>query len=102
LPRMARIASELTANELILRADGAGAIAVPRHAPPPAPLRTVWVWRSKDLLAEDCGREASAWLSAFLGTSCHLVRIGEKFRRPVLERRAARPGETLVEGRVLT
>jgi uncharacterized protein YcbX len=102
LPNMARIAAELTATDLILRADGDGAISVPLRASTPAPLRTVWVWRSKDLRAEDCGREASAWLSAFLGLTCHLVRIGDRFRRPVLERRAPRPGESLIEGRVLT
>ena len=33
-------------------------------------------------------RRVSAWLSAFLGVTCHLVRIGEKFRRPVLDRPA--------------
>jgi uncharacterized protein YcbX len=102
LPRMAQIAAELTATDLILRAEGAGAISVSLRAATPAPLRTVWVWRSKDLRAEDCGREVSAWLSAFLGLPCHLVRIGEHFHRPVLERRAPLPGESLIEGRVLT
>jgi hypothetical protein len=102
LPRMAQIATELTATDLILRAERAGAISVPLRAAAPAPLRTVWIWRSKDLRAEDCGREVSVWLSGFLGTACHLVRIGEQFRRPVLERRAPRLGESLIEGRVLT
>jgi uncharacterized protein YcbX len=54
------------------------------------------------LRAEDCGPEISAWLSALLGMSCHLVRIGKDFRRPVLERREPRPGETLLDGRVVT
>ncbi len=102
LPRMAQIATELTPTDLILRAEGAGAISVPLRAATPAPLRTVWVWRSKDLRAEDCGHDASAWLSAFLGLPCYLVRIGDQFRRPVLERRAPLPGESLIEGRVLT
>ncbi len=102
LPRMAQIATELTTTDLILRAEGSGSVAVPIRPAGPAPLRAVWIWRSKDLLAEDCGSEASVWLSAFLGMACHLVRIGEKFRRPVLERRTPLTGETLIEGRVLT
>ena len=102
LPRMAQIATAIAGDRLLLRADGAGEITVPLRAAGPVTLRTVWIWRSKDLRAEDCGPEVSAWLSAFLGAPCHLVRIGEAFRRPVLERRAPEPGETLVEGRVLT
>ena len=102
LPRMAQIATELAGCELILRAEGAGSISVPLCAATTPTLRTVWVWRSKDLRTEDCGGEASAWLSAFLGVACHLVRIGSDFRRPVLERREPRAGETLLDGRVLT
>ena len=103
LPRMARIFATLTPTLVMLHAEGAGSISVPRRAGSSAPpLRQVWVWRSKDLLAEDCGPEVAAWLSAYLGKSCRLVRIGEAFRRPVLERRDPRPGESLVEGRVLT
>ena len=85
LPRMALISTALTATALLLRADGAGEISVPLRATAPATLRTVSIWRSHGLLAEDCGRDVSAWLSAFLGVTCHLVRIGEKFRRPVLD-----------------
>ena len=102
LPRMAQITTEVAGGHLVLRAEGAGTISVPIHAAASPSLRTVWIWRSKDLRAEDCGREVSTWLSAFLGVACHLVRIGPEFRRPVLERRAPRPGETLIEGRVLT
>jgi uncharacterized protein YcbX len=88
LPRMALISTELTSTALRLRADGVGEISVPLRALAPATLRTVSIWRSHGLLAEDCGRDVSAWLSAFLGVTCHLVRIGEKFRRPVLDRPA--------------
>ena len=86
LPRMALISTELTSTALRLRADGVGEISVPLRALVPATLRTVSIWRSQGLLAEDCGRDVSAWLSTFLGVTCHLVRIGEKFRRPVLDR----------------
>jgi hypothetical protein len=100
---MARISATLTPTQLVLHSDEAGSISVPRRADTPTPeLRKVWIWRSKDLLAEDCGPDVAAWLSALLGKPCHLVRIGGAFRRPVLERRAAQPGESLVEGRVLT
>ena len=102
LPRMAQIATELAGGNLVLRAEGAGSISVPLRAAASPTLRTVWIWRSRDLRAEDCGPEVSAWLSAFLGVACHLVRIGNDFRRPVLERREPRAGETLIDGRVLT
>lgn len=94
LPRMALITTALTAEELALSADGAGRIAVRRAADPAAPLRTVSVWKSESLLADDCGADAAAWLSGFLGVPCRLVRIGQKFSRPVLKP-AARPGDVL-------
>ena len=105
LPRMALISTALTATTLVLRADGVGEISVPLRAPAPATLRTVSIWRSHGLLAEDCGRDVSAWLSAFLGVTCHLVRIGEKFRRPVLDRpafAAAGTNAPVVDGHVVS
>ncbi len=98
LPRMALIATALTARDLVLRTDDAGEIAVPLHADPSAPpltLRTVSVWKSEGLLAEDCGPDASHFLSSFLGVTCHLVRIGEKFRRPVLNPQRATPDDVV-------
>ena len=99
LPRMALISTALDPTHLTLSADGAASVRIPRHSsldPYPATLRTVSIWRSQGLIAEDCGREVSAWLSAFLGVTCHLVRIGEKFRRPVLDHPAfsAAPANT--------
>lgn len=105
LPRMAGIATALTAGELVLTAEAHGSISVPLRTREPAPLRTVEVWRSKNLLAEDCGPDASQWLSAFLGVACHLVRIGERFRRPVLERppfTSAPAGAPTIDGRVVS
>jgi uncharacterized protein YcbX len=93
LPRMALIATELTADQLLLRADGAGQIAVRRQPDPAAPLRNVSVWKSTGLLAEDCGDEPARWLSDFLKTPCRLVRIGEKFLRPILKPDVAGPGD---------
>lgn len=63
-----------------------------RRIDPAAPLRAVAVWRSEGLLAEDCGDAAAAWLGTVLQLKCRLVRIGEKFRRPVLKK-AGQPGD---------
>ena len=92
LPRMALVETTLEATTLTLRAASAGSVRVPRAADPRATLRTVSVWKSEGLLAEDCGDDAATFLSEFLGTRCRLVRIGEKFSRPVLKR-AAYPGD---------
>lgn len=91
-PRMARIATKLHDGRLTLSADGAGAIAVPTASDPAAPLRTVTVWKSEGLQAEDCGEAVAGWLTEFLGFACRLVRIGQQFSRPVLKA-AARPGD---------
>lgn len=107
LPRMAQIATALTSDALLLRAEGAGEVVVPLRAAGPIRHRAVSVWRSHELVAEDCGPDVTAWLSAFLDTTCHLVRIGDDFRRPVL--RKPRPdvvpavrGAPLIEGRIVT
>lgn len=92
LPRMARIETKLSAGLLTLSADGAGSVSVPTSSDPSAPLRTVSIWKHEGLQAEDCGPAATAWLSELLGSACHLVRIGERFSRPVLKS-AARPGD---------
>ncbi len=93
LPRLAQIATALSSDSLTLSADGHGSISVPRHTPSnitPARL-TVSIWRSKNLLADDCGPESAEWLSAFLQTPVRLVRIGHQFRRPVLYKSAFAP-----------
>ena len=95
LPRMALIETALSAETLTLRAMGAGDCTVARRADGEAPLRSVSIWKSEGLLAEDCGDDAARWLSDFLATKCRLVRIGEKFRRPVLKP-AAGPGDLVM------
>lgn len=100
LPRMARVDTALDATHLTLSAEGAGRVRVilapdpasPELAERAAPLRTVTIWKSEGLQAEDCGAAAAEFLSAFLATHCRLVRIGPAFCRPVLKP-AARPGE---------
>jgi uncharacterized protein YcbX len=93
LPRMALIETALTADSLTLSAPGAGSVSVARASDPAAPLRTVSVWSSAGLQAEDCGEESSRWLSTFLDTPSRLVRAGAAFKRPVLKPGKARPGD---------
>lgn len=95
LPRMALVETALTARDLILRAPHGGSCAVPLRAAAPAELLPVRVWSSEGLLAEDCGVEVAVWLSDFLRTPCRLVRIGEKFLRPMLKPGKSRPGDIM-------
>jgi uncharacterized protein YcbX len=83
LPRMALIGTALAADTLTLSAEGAAPLDVPRRSQADAPLRSVSVWQSEGLKAEDCGEPAATWLQAVLGCVCRLVRIGPAFRRPV-------------------
>jgi uncharacterized protein YcbX len=92
LPRMALVSTALAPGALTLSAEGAGAITVSTASDPSATLHSVAVWKSEGLQAEDCGPAAAAWLSDCLQQPCRLVRIGEKFRRPVLKK-AAQPGD---------
>ncbi len=97
LPRMAQISTALTASTLTLSADHHGSITVGRASCPtvgdePRPTISVTIWKHEGLQAEDCGDGPAAWLSSFLDFKCRLVRIGEKFRRPVLKS-AAQPGD---------
>jgi len=92
VPRMARIDARLSPGTLTLSAEGAGRVDVPTASDPVAPLRSVSVWKSEGLQAEDCGPGASSWLSDFLGFPCLLARIGNRFTRPVLKS-AARTGD---------
>jgi uncharacterized protein YcbX len=92
LPGMARIATELTADSLVLSGEGTAPLPVARTPGPGAPVREVRVWGHSGLLAEDCGDGAADWLAALLGCRCRLVRIGESFRREVTKD-AARPGD---------
>ncbi len=100
LPRMALVATALDATHLTLSvspsslSSGApsSAIRIARASDPAAPLRPVSVWKSENLLAEDCGDAAATFLSDFLSARCRLVRIGAAFTRPILKT-TARPGD---------
>lgn len=83
LPRMTLVVTALDAVHLHLSAEGAGSIRVPLASDPGAPVRGITLWKNEGLLTEDCGDAPATWLSDFLDFKCRLVRIGEKFRRPV-------------------
>lgn len=93
LPEMARVSTNLDATHLTLAAEGRGAIRVPLHEPEDPVLRSVSVWSSEGLRAEDCGPAAARWLSGVLGRECSLVRIGAAFHRPVTKGNHARDGD---------
>ncbi|HYC71712.1 MAG TPA: MOSC N-terminal beta barrel domain-containing protein [Opitutaceae bacterium] len=86
LPRMALVATALSADALTLSAAGFGSVSVRRAPDPAAPVRPVTVWKAEGLLAEDCGDEAAAFLSRFLEAPLRLVRIGPQYHRPVGDR----------------
>ena len=91
-PRMALISPTLSDRTLTLRSATGGSVSVHREPDTGAPVRTVSIWKSEGLLAEDCGDEPADWLSDFPQLRCRLVRIGPKFTRPVLKQ-AAGPGD---------
>ena len=94
LPRMALVATALDATHLTLSTSASASIRVARASDPAAPLRPVSVWKSENLLAEDCGDDAATFLSDFLATRCRLVRLGAAFHRPILKP-TARPGDVV-------
>lgn len=91
LPRMALVSTSLDATHLTLSVSPSSLPSVPAPSSvrvalasdPAAPLRSVSVWKSENLLAEDCGNDAATFLSDFLATRCRLVRIGAAFTRAI-------------------
>jgi len=80
-PRMALVAITVEDDGLICTAPGWDDLFVPITLTDPQTL-SVTIWRST-CLAQRVGREADAWFSAFLETSCHLVYMPESTRRSV-------------------
>jgi len=91
IPAMATVSTALTETTLTLSAGGQS-IAIARGSDPQALLKPVSVWRDGGLLAEDCGDEVAEWLSQVLAVPCRLVRIGDRFQRPV-PKEAAQAGD---------
>lgn len=93
-PQMALVGTQLEPTRLTLSAPGRADLVVSRASDPSAPVRRVTVWQHENLAAEDCGREAAAWLTAFLEVDCALVRLGRDYGRAVLKP-AARPDDNV-------
>lgn len=82
VPRLALVETALSENQLRLSCSGFGSIEFPLSESN-SPHRTVSVWGSQGLQAEDCGDAPHRWISEFLGAKFWLVRIGPAFRREV-------------------
>jgi hypothetical protein len=83
-PRMALIAPQLHEAMLELRAPGMASLWLPIICPQAgeAVERQVCLWRER-MPALDCGDEAAAWFSSFLGARCRLVRFHPEVIRAV-------------------
>lgn len=79
-PRMALIGTDFRDGGLVLEAPGMGEL--PAGALLPGAEGEAEVWEDR-VRVEDQGEEAAAWLSAFLGRPCRLVRASLSFRRDV-------------------
>jgi uncharacterized protein len=90
VPRMALIAPQLAAGELRVAAPGMPPLATPVAVE--GLTRPVVVWRDR-CDAVDQGDEVAGWLSAFLGRECRLVRMAERFVRPVDPTYATSPAD---------
>jgi len=78
MPRMALIAPRAEGDGLVLTAPGMPSLPVARRAE--GARRDVAVWASV-CATVDQGPEPAAWLSAFLGAPCRLVRMADDFVR---------------------
>lgn len=80
-PRLACVEVAIE-DDLLLRAPHGPPLRVPLSPPTSASRRRVRVWRS-ELEAIDCGANASAWLSDFLGARVSLVAMPADAERVV-------------------
>jgi uncharacterized protein len=78
LPRMALIATALSAESLTLAAPGMMMLAVARAASAATLDVTVWKFDGRGI---DCGDEAARWVSGFLETPLRLVRFDAQMPR---------------------
>jgi uncharacterized protein YcbX len=79
-PRLALVDVALADDALVLEAPGMPTLRVSSSAPDDR--RRVTVWRDQ-VEALDCGADARAWLTRYLGTPASLVHMPDDVRRPV-------------------
>jgi hypothetical protein len=90
-PRMALIETALTNDRLLLSSPRFSTVAVPLSGiRSPVSQISAMIWRDT-VTADDCGDEPAAWLSAFLGLPCRLVRAGAAYARPIPDRKLPDP-----------
>jgi uncharacterized protein YcbX len=82
--RMATVGAFLDDTSLTLRAEGFSDIQVRRLPDSSAPIKSVSVFSTEGLQAEDCGDPVARWLTLVLSVECRLVRAGSAFNRPVV------------------
>jgi len=78
LPRMALIGVATGADGLTLTAPGMPTLTVPRAVSGPARPVTVWKFDGRGI---DCGTEAAAWATKYLGTALSLVAFDQTLPR---------------------
>lgn len=78
LPRLALIGTAVTADGLELSAAGMPALSVPRESPGTSMNIVVWKFSGGGI---DCGEEAAAWCTQYLGTPLRLVRFDTRQER---------------------
>lgn len=72
-PRMALLRTALQGDRLRVTAPGTSTLDLPLAEPVAGAVERIPVW-DKDRDAVSCGPEAAAWMSAFLGVGCRVVR----------------------------
>jgi len=91
VPRMSLVSAAYEGDDLLLSAEGAGALHV--QAPRTGEKRRVTVWHDA-LQALDAGDAAADWLSVAAGLPCRLMYQDDPASRP-LDPKYARPGDAV-------
>ena len=81
-PHLALVDVTLTVDSVVLSAPGKKRLELPITASPDAARRRVRVWRD-DVDAVECGAEASAWASDWIGSPASIVFMPDNVLRPV-------------------
>lgn len=89
-PRLALVQARLDQETLMLTAPGVSSVTTPVART--GMTRTVTVWQD-ECEAIDQSRDASAWLSDYLGARVALVRMDDRFVRPVDTQYAVRSSD---------
>lgn len=89
-PVLTQVRSQVEDDGLAVSAPGMEELRIPRPAAS-ADTRPVRVW-DDECRAQSAGAAVDEWFSSLLGTTCHLVYMGDAAQRPV-EFEHSRPGD---------